>query len=320
MTLQVTSDNYAIVAATDDAQTVVFSIATEDIGSTSRGNNERDPEKVAARERRIAEAVKRSKLEYKTEHAFTERRWVLDSDQRLARAPARQKIDRQQLEYLTTALYYSSPPEYQQALRLILDVFDPGAKSLGGISRELVDIGIRCAIFIGDTEHAIQLADSTRSLWRTWSGAAEIAADAYNLSGRYHDAVRTLLMATANSLQIPLLRKLEDTFRLLYDEGRPHETKYKEIEILRALIRRIIHMRSESFIRPLFEEITTKDAHETTPEVPQWNQEPLSVEALAIELGLGEDRGDLEKTLERLQRAAGGDGEKEVVEKSVRDL
>ena len=194
-----TSSNYASVAIADD-------VAVEAEPNTPRsstpttstpakgGKNERDPVKVAAREARIAEAVKRSRDEYKAEHAFTERQvrpsnkndvpvadeqWFREDESGSSRTPVKPKMDRQQLgelrlylayqiadseEYLVTSLYYSTPPRYQSALDLVLQAFDPTAKSLGGLNRELLDTAIRCAAQVGDSEHAVQLAKATRSL------------------------------------------------------------------------------------------------------------------------------------------------------------
>jgi len=67
-------------------------------------------------------------------------------------------------EFLTTSLFYASPPEHARALSLILAAFDPEARSLGGLSRELLDIGVRSAIACKDTEHAVELARSGMSL------------------------------------------------------------------------------------------------------------------------------------------------------------
>jgi hypothetical protein len=66
-------------------------------------------------------------------------------------------------EYLVTSLYYAAPPEYSQALQLVLEASDP-TKPLAGLTRELVDTGIRAALASGNADEAVKLASTTKSL------------------------------------------------------------------------------------------------------------------------------------------------------------
>lgn len=72
-------------------------------------------------------------------------------------------MDRQRLEYLVTSLYSSETPQYAAALSQILDAAD-FKKPLAGLTRELVDVGMRCAYHEDRLDEAMQFADCTRSL------------------------------------------------------------------------------------------------------------------------------------------------------------
>lgn len=69
-------------------------------------------------------------------------------------------------EYLATLLYSSQSAASSEALQIVLLAFNHTAKSLGGLQRELVDTGIRCALRCGDHNAALLLARSTQSLVR----------------------------------------------------------------------------------------------------------------------------------------------------------
>ena len=71
------------------------------------------------------------------------------------------------LEFLTSALYYSSDADHQDVLAKILEVFEEGKP--GGIPKELLDIGVRSAIKTGRTEDAVKLARSGRTSVRDGS-------------------------------------------------------------------------------------------------------------------------------------------------------
>jgi hypothetical protein len=64
------------------------------------------------------------------------------------------------LEFLVSSLYYNA--EYAHALQLVLDALDESKKPMGGLSRELIDTGIRSALRAGDTQNAVALACMTQ--------------------------------------------------------------------------------------------------------------------------------------------------------------
>jgi hypothetical protein len=103
------------------------------------------------------------------------------------------------LEFLTSALYYSSDVDHHEILPKILEVFEEDKP--GGLPKELLDIGIRSAIKAGQTQDAVGLARSGKSSvslwhqsmtstdeqWKTqWAGAACTAHDAFLAAGEYH--------------------------------------------------------------------------------------------------------------------------------------
>lgn len=61
-------------------------------------------------------------------------------------------------EFLVTSLYYETSPDYSRIAALVLASTDPGARIMGGLSRELLDTGLRAAIMIGDGLTAVKLA------------------------------------------------------------------------------------------------------------------------------------------------------------------
>jgi hypothetical protein len=65
------------------------------------------------------------------------------------------------LEFLTSALYYSSDVDHHEILAKVLEVFEEDKP--GGLPKELLDIGIRSAIKAGQTQDAVRLARSGRS-------------------------------------------------------------------------------------------------------------------------------------------------------------
>lgn len=82
--------------------------------------------------------------------------WILQQDDTRDGA-AIYKPDRHRFEYLITSLYYAVPPEHTKALRLVLGALVPG-KPLGGLSREIIDMGTRCALACGDVGNGVKLA------------------------------------------------------------------------------------------------------------------------------------------------------------------
>jgi hypothetical protein len=160
-----------------------FSIAVADDQAMSSHRASPVEDVPSPREQRIAAAVIRSRTEYKAEHAYTERKvspgkakltpqWfhsVTPNDkQRLGMSD----LDLADAEFLVTSLYYSSPPEYARVLSLVREAYDPSAKSLGGLTREVLDTGIRAALACGDVNYAVKLADTSKSLASAASGVA----------------------------------------------------------------------------------------------------------------------------------------------------
>ncbi|OCF43113.1 hypothetical protein I317_03082 [Kwoniella heveanensis CBS 569] len=178
-------------------------------------------DKAEIRRQRIAAAVERSRSEYKAEHAFTERWWYEDEsiDRNVLSKP---KADRQHLEYLTTGLYYSKPPEYKAALDLILKAYDSAPSTgpkrpLGGLTRELIDIGIRAALALGDWGAAVRLVEGSKSLWKGQNaGHSALSAEVYLKSGRSKDALTPLLMSLSSfGLHAPILNLLSQALNEL---------------------------------------------------------------------------------------------------------
>ena len=69
-------------------------------------------------------------------------------------------------EYLASALYHDSPPEYGQALRVILNCLNSDTYSSVADSRELLDTGIRSAVKCGDRYNAVKLASLSKKFVR----------------------------------------------------------------------------------------------------------------------------------------------------------
>lgn len=106
-------------------------------------------------------------------------KWLQPGSYKSQRPATNSQVDRQKLgtcdiskciahetEYMASSLYFADPPDYQGALDLVLLKFDPSpkAKSLGGLSRELLDIGMKSAVKCGDKISAKNLADSSKSI------------------------------------------------------------------------------------------------------------------------------------------------------------
>ncbi|WVN88440.1 uncharacterized protein L203_103650 [Cryptococcus depauperatus CBS 7841] len=152
----------------------------------------RDLDKTSIRQLRIAAAVERSKTEYKAEHAYTERMWLKPESYKVTIPLFKSQLDRQRLEYMASSLYFAHPPDYRGALDLVTLKFDnsPSAKPLGGLSRELLDIGLNAAIKCQDLDNAIRLADSSQIIWKgQFAGIAASAADAYCSAGHYEATI-----------------------------------------------------------------------------------------------------------------------------------
>ncbi len=65
---------------------------------------------------------------------------------------------------MAISAYYASPPQHARALSLILSALDPKARSLGGLTHELLDIGINSAIACQDEGNAVKFAQLASSL------------------------------------------------------------------------------------------------------------------------------------------------------------
>jgi hypothetical protein len=65
---------------------------------------------------------------------------------------------------MAISAYCASPPQHARALSLILSALDPKARSLGGLTHELLDIGINSAIACQDEGNAVKFAQLASSL------------------------------------------------------------------------------------------------------------------------------------------------------------
>ncbi|WVR03192.1 hypothetical protein IAU60_000183 [Kwoniella sp. DSM 27419] len=337
-----TTDNYFTVAQADDRDAERQAEASgscsmhgvSSIGGADQDEGGEEPEvpvldKAEVRRQRIAAAVERSRTEYKAEHAYTEREWFLDDGTGRCLKP---KKDRQQLEYITTALYHANPPEYRSALDLILALYDPDAKSLAGLTRELIDIGIRAALGCGDTEAALKLVGCSKSLWKgQFAGLSVLAADVYLAAGRPKDAMTPLLLSLANhGLHGPVLDRLGRALRaILYTA--PSDQQDSEVETsamsmpattaLADIVDRAEQFRGQYLSKPLYNVEQDGLAIATSaPPTDPGLADPVDLDAVVQELSLDADqRKGLEGTWSRLSKGLKGDADA-VPEKSVRDL
>ena len=62
------------------------------------------------------------------------------------------------LEQVLVSLYYSHTPQYATVIHAVLQAIDPKAKTLGGLTREVLDMGLRAAVGCEDCEAAVRLA------------------------------------------------------------------------------------------------------------------------------------------------------------------
>ncbi|WVQ72360.1 hypothetical protein IAR50_001911 [Cryptococcus sp. DSM 104548] len=240
----VESTNYASVAKSDDEAALHHQPEADEADL-----------RISVKALRIAAAVERSKTEYKPEHAYTERKWLNPKAYNENPPASKSQVDRQRLEYMASSLYHSDPPDYRGALKIVLLKFDssPKAKSLGGLSRELLDIGLNASIKCGDKETALLLANSSQSIWKgQFAGVAAIAADAYMLALHYHEAVKPLLMTLAAfGIHYPIIARLSLVLqRILEDRA----VQRPATNHLRLLVDRATVWRRAHFERPIFRE------------------------------------------------------------------
>ncbi|KZT53532.1 hypothetical protein CALCODRAFT_486294 [Calocera cornea HHB12733] len=185
-------------------------------------------EKRVSREDRINRAFEESKRSYKNERVLTEPGWFnsdISVEERLqssSRAP-------REVEWSIQQLYLQQ--QYAKCLQMstdFLDALDKMADTSAGAPdepkqelrrRELLDIGIRCALKLDDKQTARQLADRTRPSWRTNAGLATTAAEAYVLASQPYDAITASLDAITFRGPIhPFLSPLRRAVALLQDQ------------------------------------------------------------------------------------------------------
>ncbi|WWD22801.1 hypothetical protein CI109_107295 [Kwoniella shandongensis] len=317
-----TSSNYYEVALHDDhANTSLDGTDVDQIqAEAEEATTAPTLDKAAARRQRIAAAVEKSKTEYKPEHAYTERKWY-QAESSSRNVLKQHKVDRQHLEFVTATLYYADPPQYRASLDLVMSVFEPTAKSLGGLTRELLDTGIRSAIGCGDVPAAIALADCSRSQG-LFAGLATSAADAYLVAGRPETAISPLLASiSAFGMHYPTLQRLADVLREICERKTAQGLSTTVAEQLRELVQRAADWRKGSMGRPLF---ATGDPVDTIP-VPSMgatqDKQAIDITAAAREIGLSEeDRKALDGVWRRLSKGVKVADTDEAVEKSVREL
>ncbi|ODN89615.1 hypothetical protein L198_06302 [Cryptococcus wingfieldii CBS 7118] len=317
------SSNYAAVAKHDD----------EAASHTQPEAYEADL-RVSVKALRIAAAVERSKTEYKPEHAYTERKWLKPEAYSEHPPASKSQVDRQRLgessdfspaqEYAASSLYFSDPPDYSGALELVLLKFDssPKAKPLGGLSRELLDIGLNASIKCGDKEKALLLANSSKTIWKgQFAGVAAIAADAYMSALHYHEAVKPLLMTLAAfGIHYPIISRLSQALqRILEDRAviRPATNH------LHVMVNRAMFHRKASFERPIFREeadpASKSDIASDQPAIDEGiARDPLDTEAVALELEMdAETKAALKACWKRMARGLEVEMEPD---KSVKEL
>ncbi|KAK8844651.1 hypothetical protein IAR55_006498 [Kwoniella newhampshirensis] len=313
-----TSSNYYQVASHDDADATATVTQQDDAIVTPADEESTPVDKATARQQRIAAAVQRSKTEYRPEHAYTERQWFQSeaSDRNVLN---QRKIDRQHLEFVTAALYHADPPEYRAALDIVLSVFNPSAKSMGGLNRELLDIGIRSAIACDDGPAAVALADSSR---RLFAGLAASAADAYIVAGRPYAAFSPLLVSiSAFGIHYPTLRRLASVLAEIRDRKAAEGQTSTATGNLCQLVLRAADWRKRSFDRSLFGSVNSVETMPVQLTDASQEMQAMSMAAVAKELGLNkEDTKALEGVWKRLTKGIKNAEMDTTTEKGVREL
>ncbi|KIR42165.1 hypothetical protein I307_06393 [Cryptococcus deuterogattii 99/473] len=329
MTSEANSSNYFAVALNDDQQ----AIQSQEAVSLAPDEHEQLDITTSIRALRIAAAVERSKTEYKPEHAYTERLWLQPGSYKSQRPATNSQVDRQKLgtcdigkciahetEYMASSLYFADPPDYQGALDLVLLKFDPSpkAKSLGGLSRELLDIGLKSAVKCGDKISAKNLADSSKSIWKgQFAGIAASAADAYMSAGLYQDAVKPLIMSmSAFGIHYPIAYRLSKALKAVQEERGGHLTATSYFQ---QLVDRAVEWRKQAFQRPIFSDgggVTNSQGVKLDDD--ELAGQVLDTHAVALELCLdSEGEKALEGSWKRLSKGLDVDVQPEV---SVREL
>ncbi|OWZ80573.1 hypothetical protein C366_00395 [Cryptococcus neoformans Tu401-1] len=315
MTSAANSSNYFAVARNDDQQAIHSQEA-----APSPPDEPEQLDTTSIRALRIAAAVERSKTEYRPEHAYTERLWLKPGSYKSQRPATNSQLDRQRLEYMASSLYFADPPDYQGALELVLLKFDasPKAKSLGGLSRELLDIGLKSAVKCGDKASAKSLADSSKSIWKgQFAGIAASAADAYMSAGLYQDAVKPLVVSmSVFGIHYPIVYRLSKALKAIQEEREEHliATSY-----FQRLVDRAVEWRKAAFQSPIFSDeqgVTKGQGVKSDDDEPAG--QALDTGAVALELYLdAEGEKALEGCWKRLSKGLDVDVQPEV---SVREL
>ncbi|KZP00586.1 hypothetical protein CALVIDRAFT_595367 [Calocera viscosa TUFC12733] len=157
-----------------------------------------------SREDRINRAFEESKRSYKNERVLTEPGWF-NSDLSVEERLNSSSRALREVEWTVQQLYLQR--KYGECLQMSIDFLDALDKmddvSTGAPDeprqelrrRELLDIGIRCALKVNDKRTAKELADRSRPSWRTNAGLACAAADAYVLASQPYDAITASLDA-----------------------------------------------------------------------------------------------------------------------------
>ncbi|WWC57720.1 uncharacterized protein I303_100254 [Kwoniella dejecticola CBS 10117] len=288
---EATTSNYFQVALSDDRQ------AEEVQGAIQQAESSTKAEKAEIRRQRIEAAVQRSKGEYKAEHAYTERDWFINSEiQR--NVLSKPKVDKQHLEYITTSLYYASPLKYREALDLILKGFDPSPiskKALGGLTRESLDLALRCALRLEDEGVSLQLAKSSRNLWKgQFAGIAILASDAYILANRHRDALTPLLVSTSSfGLHAPILSKISEILqhRLLSERAQGNksnangegESGFESTKYFLLILERVIIWKSTYLQKPLFDDSKSDSLSQDAASGPDARLHPQAETQISVE-------------------------------------
>ncbi|KAK6904819.1 hypothetical protein L486_02712 [Kwoniella mangroviensis CBS 10435] len=341
-----TTSNYFQVAVEDDQQAIEKQGESSTSISASTNGDTAALDKAAKaeiRRQRIEAAVQRSKSEYKSEHAYTERGWFNDGENQ-RNVLSKDKVDKQHLEYITTSLYYASPPDYTEALRLIMKNFDPNPtgskpKPMGGLNRELLDTALRCSLAISDAESAVKLADSTKNMWKgQFAGISALASDAYLLAGRPIDALTPLFVSASSfGLHQPLLTRLssilESHVSVSSSSSAEKQTStYENIHRLIGILDKVIIWKSVHLQKPLFQYQTAGKEPNTNTNTNStidmsFSDQPPNSSGILEELQINEhdtQHQDLisgvKGTVNRLNKGFKNDPSEDVVEKSVREL
>ncbi|KAL7420255.1 hypothetical protein Q5752_005224 [Cryptotrichosporon argae] len=238
--VQATTSNYFTLVQADEA----VAPAPEPAAGPSKADKE------DARRRRMEEAVARGKLEYKDEHAYTERGWVVGDAS--ARLNASFKVDRQLVEYLTSAHLASATPDPAAALAALIPLVHDG-KPLGGLSRELLETALIAAMRVGDRATAGRLARVGRSSWRgQFAVFAQTCSDALVFSGDDTAAILPLLYVTATyGLHAPVLSRLAAR---LAEVAPADPATAGDMRDLARVVGQVAAYRARAFRRPIFDD------------------------------------------------------------------